>query len=168
MRPSLDLSLSTVPTSSLYTLSWPSAVQFISPQISLSFLFLLYIYMCVYVCFISKDKRSGTTRTHHYFPRGKKRREKTRKGARIGVYAGWKRRVYALFLDNSGFYWIIPHFPTNKGASQICSGEPCIEHGSVSPLCPILLIIAQFCDQFSITINCIVRVYRCFSNQDSY
>lgn len=61
MRPSLDLFLSTVIP--LQPLSQPSAVQFISPQISLSFPFLLYIYMCV---LFQKT-------THHYFPRGKKR-----------------------------------------------------------------------------------------------
>lgn len=71
-----------------FVLAVCGAIYFATDFIIFSFSFIrIYIYMCVY--FISKDKRSGTT--HHYFPRGKKRRERMRKGARIGV--GWKRRV---------------------------------------------------------------------------
>lgn len=56
-----------------------------------------------------------------------RKKEKRENEERSENWRGMKKtsgtRVYALFLDNSGFYWIIPRFPTNKGASQICSGE---------------------------------------------
>ena len=51
-------------------------------------------------------------------PRTEERQKRVRKSGEKGD----ARNACTPFLDNSGFYCIIPHFPTNKGASQICSG----------------------------------------------
>lgn len=51
--------------------------------------------------------------------RVKKEREEERQRGKKGN----ARNACTTFLDNSGFYCIIAHFPTNKGTSQICSDD---------------------------------------------